>query len=149
MSYCVDDYSSFKSSLVSKNIRVLGKRTSVRLEPEMWRELKNIAKRESCTIHDICSLISMRKGDNSSLTAAIRVFLMLYFRAASTESGHARAGHGNFGNMKKRAGMTEDWSAKARTSVKVVEHPEEVISNRLAQHLSTTEPKATGREQSA
>ena len=29
-----------KSSLVSRNITVLGRRTSVRLEPEMWRELK-------------------------------------------------------------------------------------------------------------
>ena len=76
-----------KSSLVSRNITVLGKRTSVRLEPEMWKELKNISKREGCTIHDLCSLISIRKAENTSLTAAIRVFLMLYFRAAATENG--------------------------------------------------------------
>jgi predicted DNA-binding ribbon-helix-helix protein len=29
----------------------------------------------------------------SSLTAAIRVFLLDYFRAAATEEGHRRAGH--------------------------------------------------------
>lgn len=100
-----------KSSLVSRNITVLGKRTSVRLEPEMWKELKSISEREKCTIHDLCSLISLRKSKKTSLTAAIRVFLMLYFRAAATEEGHLRAGHGDFSNMKRRAGMSDDWTA--------------------------------------
>lgn len=93
----------FKSSLVSRNITVMGRRTSVRLEPEMWNALKEIAKREECTIHDICSLIHVRKGRHSSLTAAIRVFLMLYFRSASTEEGHEKAGHGCFECMVERA----------------------------------------------
>ncbi|MEC7028361.1 MAG: ribbon-helix-helix domain-containing protein, partial [Pseudomonadota bacterium] len=75
------------STLVSRNITVLGRRTSVRLEPEMWSSLREIAKRESCKIHDICSLIQLRKNPRTSLTAAIRVFLMLYYRAASTEEG--------------------------------------------------------------
>lgn len=100
-----------KSTLVSRNITVLGRRTSVRLEPEMWQSLKDIAARETCSIHDLCSLISMRKHQNTSLTAAIRVFLMLYYKAASTEEGHSRARHGNFEQMKVRAGMKPDWSA--------------------------------------
>lgn len=106
-----EDIFENRSTLVSRNITVLGKRTSVRLEPEMWKELKGIAKREKCTIHDLCTLISLRKNERTSLTAAIRVFLMLYFRAASTEDGHGKAGHGNFGLMKERAGVDTDWSA--------------------------------------
>ena len=94
---------NFKTTLVSKNITVQGRRTSVRLEPEMWLALRDIALREKCTIHDICSLVAMRKNLRTSLTAAIRVFLMLYFRAASTEEGHRRAGHGDFEYMKRRA----------------------------------------------
>lgn len=105
------DTEEIKSTLVSRNITVLGKRTSVRLEPEMWRELKGISIRESCTIHDLCTLISLRKSPQTSLTAAIRVFLMLYFRAATTEDGHKKAGHGNFAMMKERAGVESDWSA--------------------------------------
>ncbi len=93
------------TTLLSRNITVNGRRTSVRLEPEMWNSLYDIAKRENCTIHDICTLISIRKNPRTSLTAAIRVFLMLYFRAASTEEGHLRAGHGNFESMKIRAGL--------------------------------------------
>ncbi len=88
-----------QSTLVSRNVTVLGRRTSVRLEPEMWTALREIARRESCKIHDVCSLIQMRKNPDTSLTAAIRVFLMLYYRAASTEEGHTRAGHGSFQNI--------------------------------------------------
>lgn len=95
------------SSLVSRNITVTGKRTSVRLEPEMWAAIKDIADREECTIHDVCTLIALRKKQNSSLTAAIRVFIMLYFKAACTEEGHARVNHGNFKNMMRRARIDE------------------------------------------
>lgn len=92
-----------KTTLISRNITVSGRRTSVRLEPEMWSALRDIARREHCSIHDICSLIGIRKNPQTSLTAAIRVFIMLYFRASSTEDGHSRAGHGNFEFMIQRA----------------------------------------------
>jgi len=107
-----NDSNDVKSTLVSRNITVMGKRTSVRLEPEMWSAMREIAKRESCTIHELCSLISMRKKEKTSLTAAIRVFLMLYYRASSTEEGHERAGHGDFENMKRRARMQQDFLRK-------------------------------------
>jgi len=94
-----------KTSLVSRNITVSKKRTSIRLEPEMWASLGEIAKREQCSIHDICTLVSVRKKRKSSLTAAIRVFIMLYFCVATTEDGHRKAGHGNFEFMKRRAGV--------------------------------------------
>lgn len=97
-----------RSTLVSKNVTILGRRTSVRLEPEMWLALKDISRREGCSIHDICSLIQIRKNPMTSLTAAIRVFLMLYYRAASTEEGHHRAGHGNFENMRRRAKVAQE-----------------------------------------
>lgn len=82
------------SSLVSRNISVSGHRTSVRLEPEMWDALKDIVRREGCTLNTLCTLVQRRKRANSSLTAAIRVFIMLYYRAAATDEGHAQAGHG-------------------------------------------------------
>ena len=105
-----------RSSLISRNITVRSRRTSIRLEPEMWDALKDIAAREGTTIHNICSLISMRKDDDTSLTAAIRVFLMLYYRAATTAEGHFRSGHGNFENMKRRARVTEDALRGATTN---------------------------------
>lgn len=87
------------SALVSRNITVLGKRTSIRLEAQMWVALKEIADRERCSIHDLCSLIATRRKPGLSLTASIRIFLMLYYKAASTEDGHVRAGHGGLDRM--------------------------------------------------
>ncbi len=89
--------------LVIRNITIRGRRTSVRLEPEMWQALLQIARRERCSVHDICTLIHLGKTSTTSLTAAIRVFLMLYYRAAATEDGHRRAGHGDFNQMVRRA----------------------------------------------
>lgn len=106
--YFITEDTGSKSTLISRNITILGRRTSVRLEPEMWNALKDISRREGCSMHDICSLIHIRKNVRTSLTGAIRVFLMLYYRAASTEDGHARAGHGSFETMKRRAQLTKD-----------------------------------------
>lgn len=83
-----------KSSLVSRNVTVGAHRTSVRLEPDMWNALREVCRREHVTHHDIATLVSGGKADNTSLTAALRVFIMNYFRCASTEEGHTKAGHG-------------------------------------------------------
>lgn len=96
------------STLVSRNICICGRRTSVRLEPDMWGALREIATREKCRVHDVCTLVHLRKNGSTSLTAAIRVFIMLYYKAAVTEEGHVRAGHGDFDNMIRRAKMTRE-----------------------------------------
>ncbi|HYD29547.1 MAG TPA: ribbon-helix-helix domain-containing protein [Azospirillaceae bacterium] len=80
--------------LVSRNVTVAGRRTSIRLEPYMWDALRHIQQREGVSIHRLCTWIDERKPAHGSLTAAIRVFLLAYFRAASTEKGHEDAGHG-------------------------------------------------------
>lgn len=82
------------SGLVGRNITVTGKRTSIRLEPAMWDALHDIAERERMTIHQIASQIDRHRCQTSSLTAAIRVFILEYYRVAATEGGHRRAGHG-------------------------------------------------------
>jgi len=79
--------------LHSRNVRVAGHRTSVRLEPAMWEALRRICERERTTIHDLVTVIAARQPA-SSLTAAIRVYLLVYFQAAATDDGHRRAGHG-------------------------------------------------------
>lgn len=79
--------------LSNRNVTVNGRRTSMRLEQEMWEALREICRREEMTVHELCSLIDDRRG-LSSLTAATRVFILMYFRAAATDEGHATAGHG-------------------------------------------------------
>ncbi|MEC8847027.1 MAG: ribbon-helix-helix domain-containing protein, partial [Pseudomonadota bacterium] len=44
------------TSLISRNIYVNGHRTSMRLEPEVWRALEDIAGFESQAINALCTL---------------------------------------------------------------------------------------------
>ena len=90
---------SDKSSLVSRNVTIGSHRTSIRLEPFMWDGLREVCRREHMTMHDIATIVSIRKPVNTSLTAAMRVFVMTYFRTAATEEGHNSAGHGPGGSF--------------------------------------------------
>jgi len=83
---------SQESTLRSGNVTVGGRRTSIRLEPAMWQALREISVREAKTMHALVTEIERGRAQ-SSLNAAIRVFLLDYFRAAATEEGHRRAGH--------------------------------------------------------
>ena len=81
------------STLINRNVFIDRRRTSIRLEPAMWDSLAEICRREDMSLHEICGLIDARRHA-SSLTAAIRVFALTYYRVAATEDGHARSGHG-------------------------------------------------------
>ncbi len=66
------------NELKKQNITINGKRTSVTLEPQIWDILKEIAEEQNNTIHELCSFIFDRKSEDSSLSSAIRVFLISY-----------------------------------------------------------------------
>jgi predicted DNA-binding ribbon-helix-helix protein len=69
---------------VCKNINVSGRRTSVRMEPVMWRSLNDIRDREGLTLNQICTLVDSLRGE-MGLTAALRVFIISYYRAVAVE----------------------------------------------------------------
>jgi predicted DNA-binding ribbon-helix-helix protein len=81
-----------RSALVMRNISVHGRRTSIRLEPEIWETLAEICRREYCTTQDVCSYVADHR--QGSLTSSLRVFILGYFHTSSTEDGHRHAGHG-------------------------------------------------------
>ncbi len=91
------------STLVNRNVTIDGRRTSLRLEPAMWDALEEICRREETSQHELCAKIDERRCA-SSLTAAIRVFMVTYFRAAATEVGHASIGHGALYKSRSRTG---------------------------------------------
>ena len=97
-----------ESTLVNRNVFVGRRRTSLRLEPAMWDALAEICRREDLNLHELCALIDERRRA-SSLTAAIRVFVVNYFRSAATEEGHASMGHGAlYKAQRRRASVGED-----------------------------------------
>ena len=82
------------STLISRNVIISGRRTSVRLEPAMWDGLQEVCQREHSSVHQICNSVSLQKPDDATLTSSIRVFIMRYYRDAATEEGHQKTGHG-------------------------------------------------------
>ncbi len=81
------------NSLISKNVTVKGRRTSIRLESENWAALEEICLREGMDVHQLCTLVETHRHI-SNRTSAIRAFIVSYFRAAATDLGHDKAGHG-------------------------------------------------------
>ncbi len=65
-------------ALVNKNVVVNGRRTSIRLEPEFWDALADIARRETTDVNRIVSRAD-RLGAGGR-TGAVRVFILKYFR---------------------------------------------------------------------
>jgi predicted DNA-binding ribbon-helix-helix protein len=83
------DLDNAQSSLGIHNIVVGGRRTSVRLEPAMWDALQDIARRQHVTVHDLVTHID-RNRTSSGLTAAIRVHIVNFYRAAAFHAGQAQ-----------------------------------------------------------
>jgi predicted DNA-binding ribbon-helix-helix protein len=83
------NHESSPSSLVIHNVVVGGHRTSVRLEPVMWDALHDIARRLRVTTHGLVTDID-RVRTASSLTAAIRVYIVDFYRAAALPAGPVR-----------------------------------------------------------
>lgn len=80
--------------LIARNVVCRGVRTSIRLEQSMWDALNDVVAREGTDRDTLTTIILAFKSPALSLTAAVRVFLLEYYRAAATEPGHRQAGHG-------------------------------------------------------
>ena len=65
--------------LVCKNVIVNGRRTSMRLDQEIWQSLADICHEENITIHQLCSKIDLEKK-NSGLSGAVRLFVLNYLK---------------------------------------------------------------------
>lgn len=81
------------SRLVNRNITAGSGRTSMRLEPEIWDALREICLREGIELRDLIQRIEPGSGEGGR-TSAVRVYVLQYFRAAATDGGHMKAGHG-------------------------------------------------------
>ena len=68
-------------SAPSRSIWIGNHKTSVRLEPTMWAALNDIAAECGKTVHDVVLEINRRRK-GIGLTAAIRVFIVEYYREA-------------------------------------------------------------------
>jgi predicted DNA-binding ribbon-helix-helix protein len=68
-------------------IRIGDRRTSLRLESEMWCALEEIGAREKVTLPALCGHIEKTRLAGGSFTAALRAFLISYYRAQVKAAG--------------------------------------------------------------
>ena len=64
------------SSLISKNVTISGRRTSVRLEPELWNALINLSEEKGISLNQICTDVDDERGDVGGFTSALRVYIV-------------------------------------------------------------------------
>jgi len=102
------------SSLVIHNVVVGHHRTSVRLEPVMWDALLDIAKNRQVTVHDLVTDIDGERIA-SSLTAAIRIYIVEFYRTAALRAGQAQTIRSNgFRTAPVAAGATSPGLSQKR-----------------------------------
>jgi predicted DNA-binding ribbon-helix-helix protein len=70
------------SALLCQTVRIGKRRTSVRLEPEMWEALHTIMGQTGRTMPELMTEIDLYR-QQSSLTSAVRVVILKFFRAAA------------------------------------------------------------------
>ncbi len=73
------------SNLISRNVVIDGRRTSLRLEIEMWQAFDEICELEGLTRNQLCAMIEARRS-NSSRTSAVRAFVVTYLRVAAFDN---------------------------------------------------------------
>jgi predicted DNA-binding ribbon-helix-helix protein len=73
------------SRLLSFSVVARDRRTSIRLEPELWDALCEIAEREG---QDVNTLVRQAEAVafTGTRTSAVRVFIVAYFRAAANKT---------------------------------------------------------------
>jgi predicted DNA-binding ribbon-helix-helix protein len=72
--------------LICRNVRIDGRRTSVRLEAGFWRALDLLSSEIGCSVDELCQTARRRHPDGG-LTSAVRVFVL-----ASRDGDAARGG---------------------------------------------------------
>lgn len=75
----------FSSSLRIYSLKIKGKWTSVRLEPEFWDALELIAAQRDTTVENLCEEAATRA--EGTLTSAIRVLVVRHFSEQSRSKG--------------------------------------------------------------
>jgi predicted DNA-binding ribbon-helix-helix protein len=113
---------NLNTALICRNVTVSGRRTSIRMEQVMWTSLTDICRREDRTINEIISAIDEKRAE-TNLTAAIRVFIICYYRDATLniETKHGFAEDASFDSLAETDSLNSiEHSSLINTALDVV-----------------------------
>lgn len=78
-----------------RNIRIDGRRTSIRLEPELWSALEHICEALGHSIDAACSAAARERADQQNITSAIRSYIVRNLFAVHGSASHGSPGWRN------------------------------------------------------
>ena len=78
-------------SMIPKTIRVGAIRTSIKLEPEFWSYLTEVAQARGLRLTALVNEVADATPDRASLASALRVFALLHARRAARGAVHGKA----------------------------------------------------------
>ena len=77
--------------LISRNVTINGRRTSLRLEQVLWDAVEDICDKEGLELNELITLIDQRRN-KISRTSAVRTFTVTYLHNLATDKGRLRKG---------------------------------------------------------
>ena len=87
---CKQGVSTMRSPIVKRSIVIAGHKTSVSLEDAFWEGLKEIAGERHMSSSDLVAAIDSERHGN--LSSAIRLFVLDFHRAQSSDAQERRNG---------------------------------------------------------
>lgn len=79
-----------------RNVTLGSRRTSVSLEEQVWDGLTEVCRREEVGLDELCTAVERRRVE-SSMSSALRVFLLTYYRHAAERLESAPGGQPGLG----------------------------------------------------
>ncbi|MBV9347947.1 MAG: ribbon-helix-helix domain-containing protein [Pseudolabrys sp.] len=79
-----------KSSVVKRSIVINGHKTSVSLEDEFWKGLKEIAGTRDLTLSEMVALVDSER-QNGNLSSAVRLFVLEHYRGQAADERLSRS----------------------------------------------------------
>ncbi|WP_158599875.1 ribbon-helix-helix domain-containing protein [Azospirillum cavernae] len=67
--------------MICRNLKINGRRTSLRMEQDMWDALNHVAALQGVAPAALVSEVDLQRGE-ASTTGALRVYLLRYYREA-------------------------------------------------------------------
>jgi predicted DNA-binding ribbon-helix-helix protein len=71
-------------NLIHRKVEFDGRPTSLRLEPEFWQYLREIAYERRVTLAELISVVNRLKGNGVSLASALRIFVARHYRETAS-----------------------------------------------------------------
>ena len=77
--------------VLRRNVRIDGRRTTVKMETQMWDALEQICAETDASVDSICSALAAMPQARTNLTSLLRLFILDYFRDRAARTADTKS----------------------------------------------------------